>query len=250
MVAAHAWGVRLVLAKMSATFCLLLRICDTQGTEGELDTIVCVGGSSTAGGGPGVGANQSYPIGLERRLAAAPVPLPQRVEVLNMAHGTTNTMYAVMNFDSLIPFNRRVPLVVWEYAINDSHDHIVDQPWSLMMLLRQMARHPSKPLIVIVLLWDSPFHLPEPTLPSRYPKQSVYSQIKDLVTQATAIGLVAGVVDMAAWVIADCQTRIATGTDKPRKKDYVADGHHMNAKLHAVAAEKLEAIVVRAQECK
>ena len=232
-------------------------------------TIACLGGSATSGGGPAVGHAAAYPALLKHRLADL------GADVINSAHGATSTTFAALNFDSLVPSgaDADVPLVVWEFAINDSafcyNTHwwsddsqsagCIEDPLSLMLLLRNMAEHPSRPRLAVVLLWDNPFRLP-------VPGQSVAPKLKAVLDEASALGLVAGVVDVAAWVAKDYERRVkANSTSSPLPPspppplpsnkcfqqnpkqspgcaDYVVDIHHPNQALHKVIAEKLEVI--------
>lgn len=185
--------------------------------------IVCLGGSSTAGAG--VAQAEQYPALLQANLRAAGY---SKATVLNRAHGSTDTFYAAIHFDSLVPPD--ADIVTWEYAINDvgelkkwrrDGDLVED---SLVWFMRQVAQHPNRPALIFVFLWDSPFVLP---LPGR----TVWDHFGP-----TLVAMNQSIVDMNQWVR-------DTYTTNMHNEYFVADQHHMNSFSHSHVAVALQSIV-------
>jgi hypothetical protein len=183
-------------------------------TKSRVSKIVCLGGSSTAGGG-GIEQLDQYPSLLHQRL-----DLP----VLNHAHGTTDSFYAALHFSSLVPPD--ADLITWEYAINDSSEHVPTNDIfdSVLFFMRQVALHPNRPALVFIFLWDYPFQVPRPG-------RRVYDALIPLLANHT-------IVDVNRWVRRQC--RVDTHCDRT---DFVADQHHMNEVLHEYVANELVTIV-------
>ena len=83
--------------------------------------VACLGGSATAGGGHMPRDKQYASLlgaALQRQETGSEGGAATRKHVvLNMAHGMTDTFYALLHFNALVP--RNATHVVWEYAIND-----------------------------------------------------------------------------------------------------------------------------------
>lgn len=186
----------------------------SRDSTSRISKIVCLGGSSTAGGG-GIEEVDQYPSILHQRL---------NIPVLNHAHGTTDSFYAALHFSSLVP--QDADLVTWEYAINDSSEHVPtkDIVDSVLFFLRQVALHPNRPALVFIFLWDPPFHIPRPG-------RRVYDALIPLLANHT-------IVDVNRWVRHQC--RIDPQCDR---LDFVADQTHMNEVLHEYVATELVTII-------
>ena len=110
----------------------------------DRETIVCLGGSATAGGG-GIPLHSQYPYLIAKRHT--------QWHVYNRAHGASDTLWASLMFDSLVPVDASV--IVWEFAINDVG--FVKGPGGQQLeldvfrrFMHQVRAHPSNPLVVFV----------------------------------------------------------------------------------------------------
>jgi len=158
----------------------------------DRETIVCLGGSATAGGG-GIPLHSQYPYLIAKRHT--------QWHVYNRAHGASDTLWASLMFDSLVPVDASV--IVWEFAINDVG--FVKGPGGQQLeldvfrrFMHQVRAHPSNPLVVFVFLWDAPFRIP--------PQQTIFHALR---AELPADALV---VNAAAMVKEECNLRAANAS--------------------------------------
>ena len=209
-------------------------------------TIVCVGGSATAGGGPegGMLLSHQYPFVLQQLLHS-----PED-RVLNMAHGATDTLYAALNFNTLIPPN--ATHIVWEFAINDPYnikylDEYLDQ---IELFMDMVAQHPRQPTVIFVMLWNTPFSLP--------PRTSVRDHLRSTLAHELVVDVDDWINQKTCMLRNTCRETSGT-TDVPAslldhrlhsqsmqlgvKADFVVDQHHPTSMVHQYIAQELSKII-------
>jgi hypothetical protein len=90
------------------------------GKEAESIVIAVLGGSMTAGRGAG-GIPGTWPTRIQEYFESEynKKNLPKSITVLNLATAATSTIWALNRFDTLIPHNINIDLIIFDYDIND-----------------------------------------------------------------------------------------------------------------------------------
>ena len=167
-----------------------------------------------------------------------------------MAHGATDTLYAALNFNTLIPPN--ATHIVWEFAINDPYninylDEYLDQ---IELFMDMVAQHPRQPTVIFVMLWNTPFTLP--------PKSSVRDHLRSTLTHELVVDVVEWINQKTCMLRNTCLATSRT-TDAPSsvldhrlhsqtmqlgvKADFVVDQHHPTSMVHQYIAQELSKII-------
>jgi hypothetical protein len=90
------------------------------GKNPESIVIAVLGGSMTAGRGAG-GIPGTWPTRLQEYFESEykKKNIPKYISVLNLATAATSTIWALNRFDTLIPHNIKIDLIIFDYDIND-----------------------------------------------------------------------------------------------------------------------------------
>ena len=192
-------------------------------------TIVCLGGSATSGGA--VGKDHAYPNVLQNLLSNNNYT---KANVMNFGHGTTNTLYAALNFDAMVPPD--ATHVTWEFAINDeypnmayTHDEYIDQ---IGLFMDQIQQHPNNPIVIFVMLWNTPFAIP--------PVTDVLDQLQSVLQDQLVVNVNAYIIQynehaLAASVVWDTHPiPLPLGKHK-----FVVDYSHPTVSVHKYIADNL-----------